>query len=659
MAGHANYAAAIALRQDLLQRLVRVLYHAGQIPHTMKDTPAWGTVDLFLDQPKIICSAKNGNRLALDLTAWGSIAVPLPGVPEGGLSVLFSAVVLANPHLSLQDASLHFTVDGSTATLDSYQITPLSGGDLPGLVQALLTGPLGKNLMQTVLRDKLSTLSRLAPPLNVSFLGDVVNASNTTVTPRVLDGVLAIGLDIDLEIDALRIKTTGDPNLLTDVAGGYDLGMWQNPVALPVFMRKVYTRVTETLQKQGATKDDLTLTLEEGHYHLAGKAHKDEGAVTFSMNAVPHLVRPGYEVDLGPDENGEPCILEVPPREELWFDVQDVQVDVQRAWWVTFLEVICGTAGFFPFGLGIAIIEAAVQMLRDNFFAGMTSSSQQPEADRNQYFTFKGTTEPLMRLRLETYECHTEGTFMGITLRGQFPKAVLVPDGHPLGESFFEWNCFIECVFTEPPECALRPPFDIQEDDPQLKVRWTVRRCDTNEVVLVQEGQAAGRLSLSLSPIAQTLLQADAFLIECRLYRVLGAPATDFFNGSCKLHIWDQLDRSHPYVRWHHWVFTPIVRVEADKSRTVLGEKLTLRKSAIHRTAYPGRCKMVSRYSLGEPQPPRSTFGHAVPAPLKPEPGIEYLDSLPFPRDALLANRAQLCDYCFFGGPTKTTPLIP
>jgi hypothetical protein len=37
---------------------------------------------------------------------------------------------------------------------------------------------------------------------------------------------------------------------------------------------------------------------------------------------------------------------------------------------------------------------------------------------------------------------------------------------------------------------------------------------------------------------------------------------------------------------------------------------------------------------------------------------IQYLDALPFPVENLVASRKQVCDYCFFGGPTRTVPLI-
>jgi hypothetical protein len=34
------------------------------------------------------------------------------------------------------------------------------------------------------------------------------------------------------------------------------------------------------------------------------------------------------------------------------------------------------------------------------------------------------------------------------------------------------------------------------------------------------------------------------------------------------------------------------------------------------------------------------------------------MDALPFPLARLAENRSKVCDYCFFGGPTKTVPLV-
>jgi hypothetical protein len=41
----------------------------------------------------------------------------------------------------------------------------------------------------------------------------------------------------------------------------------------------------------------------------------------------------------------------------------------------------------------------------------------------------------------------------------------------------------------------------------------------------------------------------------------------------------------------------------------------------------------------------------------RPSQPAEYLDELPFPRSELPARRRMVCDYCFFGGPSRNVPL--
>jgi hypothetical protein len=635
MGKDANYAAAIAIRQALLQGLIRVLYHADLIPHSLKNSTGGITYDLFLDIPEIVCSSKNGKYLALDLTGWGTLSIDFTNETR---TVLFTATIRVKPQLSLKDAMFYVGFEGSTAILDTYQITPLSGGAFSTAAQTLLTA-FGKTVIQNALRQKLASIQKLTS-FSASFLGDIVDASNTTLTAQVLDKALAVGLDIDAD----GVKTTGDPTLLTDFTDGNDIGIWLSPDALPIYMKKTYTDVEKKVAKQGATLDKLTFSLGEGYYHIDGAAHNTFGSATFSMNIIPHLYRFGYEVDLGADESG-PCILSIPDRAELWFEAQDMQVDEDVAGWVTFLEVF---GGILTLGLAAEIVEGYKEMVINNTLAALATSAHNKTNNRITDYYLDGTTEPLMRLELMNHECHTEGAFTGLTLRGQFPKPSL--DG--------DRNCFLESVKTDPPKYTLTLPFDVLKDDPLMQVRWTIRRRDTNAVVYTEEGKVADELSLSLSSIAKTLLETEEFLIECRLYRLLGATATDFFNDSCKLSITDTLDRSHPYAYWHHWVFTPIVQVEKDNSHTVEGLKLASRRSKIHRTDYPGRCKMVAKYSVGSPEPPRSPYGHSVPDSFSPLPEIKYLDKLPFPHADLVKNRAKLCDYCFFGGPDKTKPLV-
>jgi hypothetical protein len=88
-------------------------------------------------------------------------------------------------------------------------------------------------------------------------------------------------------------------------------------------------------------------------------------------------------------------------------------------------------------------------------------------------------------------------------------------------------------------------------------------------------------------------------------------------------------------------VNVPQVAVYPDRTRKLLGQQTLVRTSDIHRTDFAGRCRMV--------EPGAFLFDAQA--------SVEYLDALPFPLDQITANRARVCDYCFFGGPTRTEPL--
>ena len=132
------------------------------------------------------------------------------------------------------------------------------------------------------------------------------------------------------------------------------------------------------------------------------------------------------------------------------------------------------------------------------------------------------------------------------------------------------------------------------------------------------------------------------------MYRTLGAGTEEILYKIQTLKVSDYVDRSHPYVQWYHQAAVPRVQVDPDGTQRIEGLMVVGRQSAIHRTALPGRCRMLRHYSLQK---------------LLPQDGqefaLEYLDELPFPLGELAAHRAKVCDYCFFGGPTKDDPLIP
>lgn len=631
MSRHAGFAAAIAIRQKTLRDLIRVFHHANSLPHTLAGGFGGISANLYLDPPLLTCSATTANRLILDLAARGPLTITPPGGSPVMRTVQFRARVLAPPQLTLASGSLTIRVNAPGSTLDSLDIEPLSGGPYPPAVQTIIESNAFRNGVETLIRNQLAALGALTPPLSVKFLGAIANASGTTVTPAVIDGVMAMGIDVN---GTNGVTTNGNADLLTDITAGNDIGMWTNPAAVPIVLADVRTNVETAVANEAATLTNLTFSLIEGAFHISGHADKgSQGSIDFSVDAIPRLIRPGTHEEWD-EEYGEHFEINTPDREELWFESTNVDVSINRPWWAYLLSVL---GVFFTFGIGTMVIEAIVDMIRNKITDGISKGGGASRGARVQEFTFAGTTEPTFLLKIETYACHLQGIFAGLTLRPQ----ILGPGVS--GPGFIS----VEEVPGTSLRFNLRLPFDAHPDDPMLSARWTVRRTDTNAIVRKIDEQAGTVLTLDLTG-EPALLSAPELRIACRVYRTLGPITTDLFSTTVALRITDVLDRSRPFVQWAHQVYTPVVRVEPDGSHTQLGFKVVKRKSSIHRTIVPGRCKMVSRYS--------SKVSRNAGAPGLDD--LEYSDALPFPPDNLLARRAIVCDYCFFGGPDKSTPLI-
>jgi hypothetical protein len=608
---HAGFAASIAVREQTLQDLVRVLHHANAIPHQLKQSFHGKSIKFFLDVPRLTCKASNGDRLAIDLTAWGDLTV------SGQIRLVrCHARVLVPLNLALEGKSLSFGVEGLSAKLDDLRIDVLSGGPFPAAAQAELAASEFHRDVEFAIRQLLKTVP-FAPPLGLGLLGPLASATNTDLKTRVLDGCVAIGLDVHVG----AVATHGNPNGLSNTTAGNDIGVWANPAAAPVLMSGIKEDVEKELSADDATLDSLTTTVEEGHFHIVGKATKAGfGSASFSMNVVPHLIRPATHEEWD-DEYGSHFVIHRDAREEFWFEKTNLNVDVDPAWWVSLVEGL-------TVGPATLVIEAHIDLVRNNVYG---RAGKKPV--RTQEFTFAGTTGPSIRLKYERFECHTEGIFTALTLRPLFPAPGVT------GPSYLA----IEEVPSARIEYKVQPPFDAHPDDPNLFYAWAARRTDTHALIATS---SAKTMNLSGVP---ALLAAPGIRIECRLFRVLGAEITEIFNGSAVLRIADRLDRSHPYVFWRHAVITPLVRTELDGSQTRSGYNFEDRVSNLHRTDFPGRCRMVSRFSSKVLEVDDGSG----------RPHLEYLDALPFARTDLLAHRDEVCDYCFFGGPTKTTPLIP
>jgi hypothetical protein len=647
MAHHAEFAGVIAIRQDLLQNLIRVLYHANQIPHDI----GWGALGLkaalFLDTPEIVCSEASGDvnqssinsRLTINLRAWGPILLQ----EAEQASILFTATIYVEPEISFENGALVLQL--RDATLTRFCLEVLSGEPLSPTVQRFLypdptddasqddySSTVLHYLIEGNIRDALSKVPNLFPGFRPAFLGGLITNSHIRMLVRSLAGVLAIGVDINYE----GVVTLGDPNMLSDVTAGNDIGIWLNAGALRAACPEIWDRAEAAVRAENASLDNFSFRVEEGRFRATGKASKNGfGAVTFSMNILPQMIRPGIHEEY--DDEEQHFEINTPAREELWFQPRDISVDIQPSWWLRVGEVLFGaiTMGFLA-----GMMESYLEMFRYKITGTIGASSGQNFGERTKEFTLPNIAEPTVQFHLGQFECHTEGVFGGLTLRPLFPSAKLVGERSIAAEALLRYAL---------PSYRVVLPFDTQREDPKLRVAWTVRRIDSNEILLIQDlPTGSGGLQITLEKIKAGLLSAAEFRIECRVYRPLGKNSTDLFQDWITVKIEDRLDRSHPYVRWEHDVVTPVVRKEPDGTETVLGVEKKHRVSDIHRTRIPGRCLMVTRFSNKVSR---------VKTTGSKQPHLEYLDSLPFLESELTAHRAQVCDYCFFGGPTKTVPL--
>lgn len=623
---HAGFAAALTIRGETIQDLLSIAYHAGSVPHRLAGTASGVAADLFLDLPRLEFRRADGDQVRLVLRGWGPLTITPPNHPAETRQVVLEATVLAEPRVGLVGSDdpevapkLTLALGGILPPLLAMSIRPVAGGPFSADAQALIDSASFRTGVQFLIGQQLAGMQPSG--LDAGFLGGIAGADGTTITAVVRDGVLGIGIDVfDAVGDGLPVTTEGDRNALVDFTEGDDIAISINRVAVSLAFDSVRAGIEEKVADAGADLNTYTFAVQQGRFFIAGSASSSEGSVSFSMHAVPQLTRPGFSREY----------------DELWFDMRDIDVDVNLSWWAAALGSLFT---IITLGFGYVVVKGLMSEKRSSTTADISRTSLRRQAARVQEFTLPGTTGPLVRLTLQRFECLAEEVFITSTLQPQIPAPKVT--GHfvvPVEEA----------VSARSLDFPVLLPFDTQPDDPQLNIRWTVRRSDTNEEVFVTDGQAQPRLILRISNDFIPFVATPEFGIECRVYRTLGADVEELFADTRTLRIFDPIDRSHPYVHWSHEVWAPQVQVD-NGSRVLLGYTATGRRSKLHRTDIPGRCRSVSHFSLNQIRDAGPGVTPSV---------IQYLDALPFPVADLVAQRKQVCDYCFFGGPTRTVPLV-
>ncbi|KRA84500.1 hypothetical protein [Altererythrobacter sp. Root672] len=626
-----GFAATVSIHQRLFQLLLRATYNAGlATPQLVMSNPG-ASARIFFALPQVrIGGFPDAGGMFFDLEGWGPFTLgPLARKVKMRMTMRALAMV------EVVAGELSVNVDIATLEFTNLSIDPYSGGlfSQPEL-DLLASDPFRAALLQAM-RGLFVTINAVLKPFSLEFIGSLAAEPSLTARAAYAPETLLVGLDVDND----EISTSGT-GPLTDETRGHEIGIWVSPRALPSAFGLIRTKIEDGVAEQGAVLEALSIVPYDGYIEIIGRASKSGGSVNFSVKARPRLKRPDT-VDEWHEQYGEHFVVRYPGAEEIWFEMDDIQVDITRPWWAVGAEIL---ASMLSFGLGAAVMEAYVSMIRGNIESGI-EDGETPDSQlerymsrRNREFTLIGVTRPKMQLRVEELESHAEGLYTGIRIR---------PDmwwGAELGGTY---SISAEEAAAAAPRFVLKLPVDVLMSDPELRVAWTVRRRDTNEIILQRDVLAAGSLSIGVDGSMVDFLAIDALLVDVRLYRTLGAEIDNIYSGTVTMPVTDYVDRSHPFVRWSHQTVVPIVRVEPGGSQTSITEVAVGRNSAIHRTAIPGRCRMLRNYSLDRVLPRNG-----------PPFELEYLDSLPFPIEDIAQHRSGLCDYCFFGGPTKTDPLI-
>src|SRR6476469_968231 len=211
MARHAGFAAALALGQPAMQRLVNTLYAANKLPHELpvhQAVPWLGgtlTVDgnLFCGQPQIRFVTAANDRFTVELRCWGSLRFAFPQeFWEGPFEI--TATALVAPAVSLEpivitDANgdpinviaLQLGLDAATALVTGVPFRPLRDRQPSPDVQTVLTTPALTTLLTAAVRALLTDQPAASIPLR--FLGGLELSPAITAAFRIVDGAYRIG----------------------------------------------------------------------------------------------------------------------------------------------------------------------------------------------------------------------------------------------------------------------------------------------------------------------------------------------------------------------------------------------------------------------------------------------------------------------------------
>jgi hypothetical protein len=612
----AGYGVLVQATQKSMQLALGVYHGAGILPLAFAGTTTLGQTqvayDLFMDVPRLTLAAATPTPVGVELRLAGRITA-LTVDRDVLLRVQVTAGVFAIPAI----AATEVRFAAADITVLAVQVDPIGGGALPAGLVALVTSPAAVAWLDTMVSAALANIHTIAPPIALPLLDQLGDVQIAGATVRVLDGALAVGIDL------AHPSLIGTASQITNQLGKSGLSVLVHPSLVPSLAETARPAITEALVKEDASLESVAIAIESDCFRVTGSINKSGISANFSLLLRPRLgkedVWGSYDEEYGQTYN----YLVSPGHDDIWLEVVTSSLDVDLPWYLYAFGVLLG-----PLSPALALVVSDIVASATAHGTGaLIAGVGGKQFDRVQQVTLPGTQGPVVSFTITMLKVDAEGLRVrsNLAVGGSAAGTLSGPlwiDGADLATDALAYDFSLGSHLFHPL-------------DPTVRFLWQVRRFDTMTVVHTQDLAAAapGWSALSLVEVVKAQ-KTDRLVVTCTAVRRFGAVQEKIATDSCTLVISDRLDRSHPYVSWRHQTYSPITQTQLNGQVQVIDYWAEYRKSAIHRTDVPGRCSNAARFSED-----------AVP---------QYHDALPFALVDIDFHRDLLCDYCFWGGPDKT-----
>jgi hypothetical protein len=694
MARHAGYAAAITATETYLNQMLwfefqklepissQQLFPLPQVvPLANGSNVNMSGLALFEQRPAMVLAANPDNTITVNASAIAYVTAAVDADPIASEARTWKVRLSAAVQVAI-DVDVDAATDGlylrwipSGSQVNALTVTELDGADIPDFLIQALNSPQLHSAMNTALQFigpvRMSgkifprALSHTQPAdieeTNVSlFEWFVINLAVSSVDVRVLDGCLAVGINV-------QGFPPGDPNQLVDlntfwgdsVQYGWRHIDQDSGSSRPLLVAGNVSKAASDINAL-VNADFTSAIVNSISGQISGTPVFPFPSVSITrVSARPEFfekplrgreiaVRVDFTVTVdGSHEVNGVVFVQFFARDDNW-RVYLAHAEINVPWWVDAAVILLGvvvsaaipilsplvavgvlaaTQGIIPDAVGniAAKAKSKAMMEQGEPLAGgvITTSVAGPHGE--QLTNYKGT---------KSVHLGTEG--IGMTMMDVIPSIRFEEQSATVNVASLATS--LDAGSPNPFTFATILRNDLAILAPDCSVQIIVGDPSTGIEIARSEGPYLSNNVLAVDHLADPgIYFTDTFRVRARVFLNRLQMQGLLFAADTIVNVSDHYDRHHPYVTWAE--HTAHFRNPHDP--TTFWHRNAF--PAIHRTASSSRClalrQRVALYG-------NSPFGL----------GVSYLDQLEFDPSEIPTQRRGLCDYCFFGGPEITEP---